>query len=113
MLYFWASQIGTSPWKVSLLTSMLLRLLMSLLRLSVLFVLLCGPLICLLQMLLPFFTKDGPVGGDPAFHVIWSRFRMMRRYLAYCPGGLVFILFGLLPVRIKLLVVMLVLMLLV
>ena len=28
---------------------------------------------------------DGPVGVDPAFHVVWSRFRMMRRYLAYCP----------------------------
>ena len=28
---------------------------------------------------------DGPVDVDPAFHVIWSRFRMMRRYLAYCP----------------------------
>ena len=27
---------------------------------------------------------DGPVGVDPAFHVIWSRFRMMRRYLSYC-----------------------------
>ena len=29
---------------------------------------------------------DGPVGVDPAFHIIWSRFRMMRRYLAYCHG---------------------------
>ena len=28
---------------------------------------------------------DGPVGDDSAFHVVWSRFRMMRRYLAYCP----------------------------
>ena len=28
---------------------------------------------------------DGPVGIDLAFHIIWSRFRMMRRYLAYCP----------------------------
>ena len=28
---------------------------------------------------------DGPVGVDPAFHMVWSRFRMMRRYLAYCP----------------------------
>ena len=27
---------------------------------------------------------DGPVDVDPAFYVIWSRFRMMRRYLAYC-----------------------------
>ena len=29
---------------------------------------------------------DGPVGVDPAFHIVWSRFRMMRRYLAYCPS---------------------------
>ena len=28
---------------------------------------------------------DGPVDVDPAFHVIWSRFRVMRRFLAYCP----------------------------
>ena len=28
---------------------------------------------------------DGPVDVDPAFHVVWSRFRMMRRYLSYCP----------------------------
>ena len=28
---------------------------------------------------------DGPVGVDPAFHFVWSRFRMMRRYLAHCP----------------------------
>ena len=28
---------------------------------------------------------DGPVDVDPAFHINWSRFRMMRRYLAYCP----------------------------
>ena len=28
---------------------------------------------------------DGPVDVDPAFHVIWSRFMMMRRFLAYCP----------------------------
>ena len=27
----------------------------------------------------------GPVGIDPAFHIVWSRFRMMRRFLAYCP----------------------------
>ena len=27
---------------------------------------------------------DGPVDVDPAFHVIWSRFRMMGRFLAYC-----------------------------
>ena len=28
---------------------------------------------------------DGPVGVDPAFHIVWSRFHMMRRFLAYCP----------------------------
>ena len=28
---------------------------------------------------------DGPVDVDPAFYVVWSRFRMMRRFLAYCP----------------------------
>ena len=28
---------------------------------------------------------DGPVSVDPALHVVWVRFRMMRRYLAYCP----------------------------
>ena len=27
---------------------------------------------------------DGPVGIDPAFNIVWARFRMMRRYLAYC-----------------------------
>ena len=26
---------------------------------------------------------DGPLGPDPAFHVVWCRFRMMRRFLAY------------------------------
>ena len=28
---------------------------------------------------------DGLVDVDSAFRIIWSRFRMMRRYLAYCP----------------------------
>ena len=28
---------------------------------------------------------DGPMGIAPAFHIIWTRFRTMRRYLAYCP----------------------------
>ena len=27
---------------------------------------------------------DGLVDVDPAFYVVWSRFRMMRRYLVYC-----------------------------
>ena len=26
-------------------------------------------------------------GVDPAFHITWARFRMMRRYLAHCPGS--------------------------
>ena len=26
---------------------------------------------------------DGPWGSDPAFFVIWSRFRRLRRYLSY------------------------------
>ena len=25
----------------------------------------------------------GPVGVDPAFHIVWTRFRLMRRYLAH------------------------------
>ena len=33
----------------------------------------------------PAILLDGPVGVDLAFHIVWSRFRMMRRYLAYCP----------------------------
>ena len=28
---------------------------------------------------------DGPVGVDPAFHIISFRFRMICRYLSYCP----------------------------
>ena len=28
---------------------------------------------------------DGPVGCDPAFCVVWFRFRQMRRYLAFRP----------------------------
>ena len=28
---------------------------------------------------------DGPTGCDPAFCVIWFRFRLLRRYLALCP----------------------------
>ena len=30
-------------------------------------------------------TLDGPVGCDPAFCVVWFRFRQMRRYLAFRP----------------------------
>ena len=28
---------------------------------------------------------DGLVGVDLAFHIVWFRFRMLRRYLAFCP----------------------------
>ena len=28
---------------------------------------------------------DGPVVMDPAFQIVWARFSMTRRYLAYCP----------------------------
>ena len=28
---------------------------------------------------------DGPWGSDPAFFIIWSRFRHLRRYLSYRP----------------------------
>ena len=28
---------------------------------------------------------DSPVGVDPTYHVIWARFSMLRRYLAYRP----------------------------
>ena len=31
---------------------------------------------------------DGPLGSDPAFHVVWCRFRMMRMCLGYNPGVL-------------------------
>ena len=27
--------------------------------------------------------SDGPVGSDPGFHVVWCRFRMLRRHMAY------------------------------
>ena len=30
---------------------------------------------------------DGPLGCDPAFCVVWFRFRMLRRFLAYRLGG--------------------------
>ena len=37
-----------------------------------------------------FNLLDGLVKVDPAFHIVWSRFRMMRRFLAYCQGPRVF-----------------------
>ena len=45
-----------------------------------------GSLRCLLQILSAILNLlDGPFDVDSAFHIVWSRFRMMRRYLAYCP----------------------------
>ena len=32
-----------------------------------------------------FFNLDGPVGVGTAFRIVWTRFRLMRRYLAYRP----------------------------
>ena len=29
---------------------------------------------------------DAPWGSDPAFFIIWNRFRQLRRCLAHCPG---------------------------
>ena len=26
---------------------------------------------------------DGPAGSDPGYHVVWCRFRMLRRHMAY------------------------------
>ena len=39
---------------------------------------------------------DGPSGCDPAFCVVWFRFRMLRRFLAYRPGVVyrIFLLLG-------------------
>ena len=92
VLYLWVFRLSWAWFVVSifLLASMLLRLLMSPLPPLVLlgpplfgrF----GPLRCLLLILLLFsIFLMGHVDVDPAFHVIWSRFRMMRRFLAYCP----------------------------
>ena len=36
-----------------------------------------GAVLCLL---------DGPTGCDPAFCVVWFRFRLLRRYLALWPA---------------------------
>ena len=35
---------------------------------------------CILTLL------DGPPGCDPGFNIVWCRFRLFRRYLAYRPG---------------------------
>ena len=45
---------------------------------------LLGLVFCLwliLELSSPFL--DGPLGPDPAFHVVWCRFRMMRWFLAF------------------------------
>ena len=33
-----------------------------------------------------FSLLDGPTGCDPAFCVVWFRFRLLRRYLALWPA---------------------------
>ena len=39
------------------------------------------------QVLVQFFCLlDGPSGCDPAFCVVWFRFRLLRRYLAVLPA---------------------------
>ena len=75
---------------ICLLASMLQRLLMSpprlLVPLGLLLFVQFGPLRCLLLMPHAVLNLlDGPVDVDPAFHIIWSMFRMIRRYLAHCP----------------------------
>ena len=47
--------------------------------------LLCGQCGLLANALAILKLLDGPVGIDLAFHIVWARFGMMRRYLAYCP----------------------------
>ena len=43
-----------------------------------------GLVVCLLLIVeLSSSLLDWPLGSDPAFHVVWCRFRMMRRFLAY------------------------------
>ena len=75
---------------IFLQVSMLLKRLMSpplpLVLLGLLLFVLCGPPRCLL--LIPpaiLHLLDSPVGVDPAFHAVRSRFRTMRRYLAHNP----------------------------
>ena len=33
---------------------------------------------------MPLANAPAVLGSDPAFYIVWSRFRMMRRYLAIC-----------------------------
>ena len=42
---------------------------------------------------------DGPWGSDPAFFIIWNRFRQLRRYLAYRPDDmkLAFFVYWIMP----------------
>ena len=45
----------------------------------------CPGLVDSLWLMWVLSLLDGPVGCDPAFCVVWFRFRLMRRYLAYKP----------------------------
>ena len=49
---------------------------------------LCGLVVSLLPILVRCLVSllDGPPGCDPAFCVVWFRFRMLRRHLAFRPG---------------------------
>ena len=48
-----------------------------------------GPVVSLLLILVRLSLPDNPVGCGPAFYVVWFRFRMLRRFLAYRPGEVV------------------------
>ena len=71
---------------ICLLQRLLIFLLRPLVPLGLLLFVRFGLLRCLFANALAILDLlDGPVDVDPAFYVVWSRFRMMRRYLAYCP----------------------------
>ena len=84
------SSLGWFAVSTFLLVFMRLKLLVSPPRLLVLLGLLlseqCGLPRCLLLTLPAILNLlDGLVGIDPAFRIVWARFRTMRRYLAYYP----------------------------
>ena len=53
---------------------------------------LCNQLLCGLFVLANpgavLTLLDRPLGSDPAYHIVWCRFRMMCRFLAYCSDDL-------------------------
>ena len=92
VLYLWGlvSGLGWLVESIFLLASMLQRLLLYPLRLLVPFRAAIVRAIWSSEMPLSnalaiLNLLDGPVGVGPAFFIVWSRFRMMRRYLASCP----------------------------